>query len=101
MVFDRDGSGSLEVFGTHAELENYVNMVGLLGTYPILSALFGLYVTEGQQEPEPLINECEMLLSIPDIGSELELNTQLILVVAKDAMAAGSSVMLYLDPEVE
>ena len=101
MVFDREGSGSLEVFGTHAELEDYAKMVELFDTYPILSALIELYVTEGQQEPEPLIKECEMLLSRPDIGSELEKNTRLILVVAKDAMEAGSTVMLYFDPEVE
>lgn len=101
IVFDRDGSGSLEVFGTHTELEDYVEKVGMLGNYPILSALIELYATEGLQEPEPLIKECEMLLLRPDIGSELEKKTKLILAVAKDAMEADSTVMLYFDPEVE
>ena len=100
IVFDME-SGSLEVFGTNNELEEYVEKIKILGNYPVLSGLMELYVTEGQQEPEPLIKECEMLLLRVDIDAVLKEKTEFILAVAKDAKDENSTVMLYFDPEVE
>lgn len=97
IVFDM-GSGSLEVFGTQNELEEYVKKVGSLGDYPVLSGLMELYVTDGQQEPEPLIEECERLLS--DSDSDIKEKTGYVLNVAQDAKNEESTVMLYFDPEV-
>lgn len=101
IIFDRDGSGSLEVFGTNKELDKYVEKVKSLGNYPTLSGIMELYVTESLQEPDPLIEECEIMLSRPDIETEMKEKTKLILNVARDAKEAGSTVMLYFDPEVE
>jgi tetratricopeptide (TPR) repeat protein len=100
IVFDME-SGSLEVFGTNNELEEYVEKIKILGNYPVLSGLMELYVTEGQQEPEPLIKECKMLLLRTSIDAVLKEKTELILAVAKDAKDENSTVMLYFDPEVE
>lgn len=100
MIFDREGSGSLEVFGSNNEFEAYVEKVKSLGDFPALSSLMELYATEGLQEPEPLIEECERILSRADIEPEMKEKTKLILAVAKDAKDAGSTVMLYFDPEV-
>ncbi|KCZ72322.1 hypothetical protein ANME2D_01728 [Candidatus Methanoperedens nitroreducens] len=100
MIFDREGSGSLEAFGTQNEFEAYVEKVKTLGNFPVLSSLMELYATEGLQEPEPLIEECERLLSRPNVEPEMKEKTKLILTVAKDALEAGSTVMLYFDPEV-
>lgn len=100
IVFDREGSGSLEVFGTQNEFEAYIEKVKSLGDFPVLSSLMELYATEGLQEPEPLIEECERLLSRADVEPEMKEKTKLILAVAKDAKEADSTVMLYFDPEV-
>lgn len=100
MIFDREGSGSLEVFGTQNEFEAYVETVKKLDKFPVLSGLMELYATESLQEPEPLIEECEKLLSRPDIEPDVKEKTKLILEVARDALEAGSTVMLYFDPEV-
>lgn len=100
MIFDREGSGSLEAFGTQNEFEAYIEKVKSLGDFPVLSSLMELYATEGLQDPEPLIEECERLLSRADVGTEMKEKTKLILKVAKDAHEAGSTVMLYFDPEV-
>ncbi|MBU4220043.1 MAG: hypothetical protein KKD46_05510 [Euryarchaeota archaeon] len=100
IVFDREGSGSLEVFGSNNEFEAYVEKVKSLGDFPVLSSLMELYSTEGLQEPEPLIEECERLLSRADIEPEMKEKTKLILIVARDALEADSTVMLYFDPEV-
>lgn len=100
MIFDREGSGSLEVFGTQNEFEAYVEKIKSLSDFPVLSGLMELYATESLQEPESLIEECEKLLSRTDVGSEIKEKTKLILAVAKDAQEAGSTVMLYFDPEV-
>ena len=100
IVFDIK-SGSLEVFGTNNELEEYVEKIKNYVDYPVLSDLMELYVTEGQQEPEPLIKECERLLLRVDIDAALKEKTEFILAVAKDAKDENSTVMLYFDPEVE
>ncbi len=72
IVFDREGSGSLEVFGSNNEFEAYVEKVKSLGDFPALSSLMELYATEGLQEPEPLIEECEKLISRIDVESEVK-----------------------------
>ena len=100
IVFDMK-SGALEVFGTNNEFEEYVDKIKIFGDYPVLSSLMELYVTEGQQEPEPLIEECEKLLLRVDIDAALKEKTEFILAVARDAKAEDSTVMLYFDPEVE
>lgn len=100
IIFDREGSGSLEVFGTQNGFEAYVEKIKSLGDFLVLSSLMELYATEGLQEPEPLIEECERLLSRADVESEMKEKTKLILAVAKDALEARSTVMLYFDPEV-
>ena len=98
IVFDME-SGSLEVFGTQNELEEYVKKVDRLGDYPVLSGLMELYVTDGQQEPEPLIEECEKLLSDSDVDLDMKEKTGYVLNVAQDAKNEESTVMLYFDPE--
>jgi len=100
IIFDREGSGSLEVFGSNNEFEAYVEKVKTLGNFPVLSNLMELYATEGLQEPEPLIEECERLLSRIDVEPEMKEKASLILIVARDAKEADSTVMLYFDPEV-
>jgi hypothetical protein len=97
VVFDREGSGSLEVFGTVNNLEEYVNKVTSLGDYPTLSRLLEIYGLDEQQDPEPLIDESERLLATPGIDPGIKTKTQYILNVAKDAKNDGSTVMLYLD----
>ncbi|OEU56969.1 MAG: hypothetical protein BA868_01585 [Desulfobacterales bacterium C00003106] len=99
IVFDME-SGSLEVFGTQNELEEYVKKVECLGDYPVVSGLMELYVTDTQQEPEPLIEECERLLSDSDADPDIKEKTRYVLNVAKDAKNEESTVMLYFDPEV-
>ena len=78
IVFDMK-SGALEVFGTNNEFEEYVDKIKIFGDYPVLSSLMELYVTEGQQEPEPLIEECEKLLLRVDIDAALKEKTEFIL----------------------
>jgi hypothetical protein len=97
VVFDREGSGSLEVFGTVNELEEYVVKVSDLGDYPTLSRLMEIYGLDEQQDPEPLIEESERLLAMPGIDPDVKTKTQYVLNVAEDAKRAGSTVMLYLD----
>ncbi len=99
IVFDME-SGSLEVFGTQNELEEYVKKVSRLGDYPVLSGLMELYVTDAQQEPEPLIEECERLLCDSDADPDIKEKTRYVLNVAQDAKNEDSTVMLYFDPEV-
>ena len=99
IVFDME-SGSLEVFGTQNELEEYVKKLEHLGNYPVLSGLMELYVTDAQQEPEPLIEECERLLSDSDADPDIKEKTRYVLNVAQDAKNEESTVMLYFDPEV-
>jgi len=99
IVFDME-SGSLEVFGTQNELEEYVKKLEHLGDYPVLSGLMELYVTDAQQEPESLIEECERLLSDSDADPDIKEKTGYILNVAQDAKNEESTVMLYFDPEV-
>lgn len=97
VVFDREASGSLEVFGTVNELEEYVNKVSSLGDYPTLSKLLEIYGLDEQQDPEPLIEECTRLLSTPGLSDDFRNKTQYVLTVAWDAKGMGSTVMLYLD----
>jgi tetratricopeptide (TPR) repeat protein len=97
VVFDREASGSLEVFGTVNELEEYVNKVASLGDYPSLSRLLEIYGLDEQQDPGPLIEESERLLSTPGINPDIKAKTRHILNVARDAKNDGSTVMLYLD----
>ena len=99
IVFDME-SGSLEVFGTQNELEEYVKKLEHLGDYPVLSGMMELYVTDAQQEPEPLIEECKRLLSYSDADHDIKEKTGYILNVAQDAKNEESTVMLYFDPEV-
>jgi tetratricopeptide (TPR) repeat protein len=99
IVFDME-SGSLEVFGTQNELEEYVKKVERLANYPVLSGLMELYVTDAQQEPEPLIEECKRLLSDSDADPDIKEKTRYLLNVAQDAKNAESTVMLYFDPKV-
>ena len=99
IVFDME-SGSLEVFGTQNELEEYVKKLEHLGDYPVLSGMMELYVTDAQQEPEPLIEECKRLISYSDADPDIKEKTGYILNVAQDAKNEESTVMLYFDPEV-
>ena len=102
MVFDIKG-GYLDEFGTQNELEEYVEKVGKLGDYPVLSSLMELYAMEEQQEPEPLIEECERLLASSSADAVLKEKTGILLDAAKDAQDAQeerSTLMLYFDPEV-
>ena len=96
MVFDIKG-GYLDEFGTQNELEEYVENVGKPGDYPVLAGLMGLYAMEGQQEPEPLIEECERLLSGSDADAVMKEKTEILLDAAKDAQEEGSTLMLYFD----
>lgn len=57
MIFDREGSGSLEAFGTQNEFEAYVEKIKGLGDFPVLSGLMELYATESLQEPDRLLPE--------------------------------------------
>jgi hypothetical protein len=99
MVFDIKG-GYLDEFGTQNELEEYVEKVGKLGDYPVLSSLMELYAMEEQQEPEPLIEECERLLASSSADAVLKKKTGILLNAAKDAQEEESTLMLYFDPEV-
>jgi len=93
-------TGYLEVLGRNEELEEYVNKVKELGEYPTLSNMFELYATQGDQDPEPVVKECEHLLKRKDANNWLKEKTKLILEVAKDAEEKKSTIMLYYDPEV-
>ncbi len=98
IVFNREG-GYLEELGSNNEFEAYVEKVRRLGGYPVLSGLMEIYVAEGEQEPEPLIEECARLLSRPDIDPLVREKTKLILEVAENARETGSTVTLYFEPE--
>jgi hypothetical protein len=100
IVFDRDGSGSLEVFGTSNELKEYVEKVAELGDYPTLSRLIDIYALEEQQDPVSLVDEAERLMAAPGVDHYLREKTVHILNVARDARDCGSKVMLYLDMDV-
>jgi hypothetical protein len=97
VVFDQEASGSLEVFGTVNELEEYVNKVTNLGDYPTLSRLLEIYGLDEQQDPEPLIEESERLLATPGLDQDFKKKTQQILNVTIDANKMNSTIMLYLD----
>lgn len=99
IVFDME-SGSLELFGTNQELEKYVEKVKSLGEYPTLSRLMEIYALEDEQDPKPLIIECNKLLSARGLDDWTRIKTERVLAVARDAEKAGSGVMLYFDPEI-
>ncbi|KCZ72842.1 hypothetical protein ANME2D_01277 [Candidatus Methanoperedens nitroreducens] len=100
-IVNMDPDSLDEEFGTQNELEDYVEKVRNLGDFPVLSGLMELYAMENEQEPEPLVEECERLLSRPDIEPDMKEKTKRILKVAKDAHEAGFTVMLhYFEPEV-
>ena len=99
IVFDIKG-GYLDVFGTNNELEEYVEKVEELGEYPILASLMELYAMEGQEEPEPIIEECERLLASHDADDFLKQKTKILLDAALDAKSEGGTIMLYFDAEV-
>ena len=99
IVFDIKG-GYLDVFGTNNELEEYVEKVEELGEYPMLAGLMELYAMEGQEEPEPIIEECERLLASPDADDFLKQKTKILLDAAQDAKSEGGTIMLYFDDEV-
>ncbi|MDW7776701.1 MAG: hypothetical protein SCH39_10270 [Methanosarcinales archaeon] len=99
IVFDIKG-GYLDVFGTNNELEEYVEKVEEQGEYPMLVGLMELYAMEGQEEPEPIIEECERLLASLDADDFLKQKTRILLAAAQDAKSEGGTIMLYFDDEV-
>lgn len=99
IVFDIIG-GYLIEFGTNNELEEYAKKVELLGGYPVLASLMELYAMEVEEDPEPIIEECERLLGSADLDVFLKEKTKIILDAALDAKSEGGTIMLYFDPEV-
>jgi len=99
VVFDIKG-GYLDVFGTNNELEEYAEKVEELGEYPVLAGLMELYAMEAEEEPGPIIEECERLLASPDADSFLKEKTKILLQAALDAKSEGGTIMLYFDAEV-
>lgn len=71
--------------GSNSDLERYVEGVKSLGNFPVLSNLMDLYVGEGEQKPEPLVEECERLLSMPGLDEDLRKKTEHILRIAEKA----------------
>ena len=100
IVFDIKG-GYLDVFGTNNELEEYAEKVEELGEYPVLAGLMELYAMEAEEEPGPIIEECERLLASPDADSFLKEKTKILLQAALDAKSEGGTIMLYFDAEVQ
>ncbi len=99
IVFDIKG-GYLDIFGTNNELEEYVERVEEMGEYPVLASLMEIYAMEGQEEPEPIIEECERLLASPDADKFVKQKTKILLDAALDAKSEGGTIMLYFDDEV-
>ncbi len=99
IVFDIIG-GYLIEFGTNNELEEYAKKVELLGGYPVLASLMELYAMEVEEDPEPIIEECERLLDSADFDVFLKEKTKIMLDAALDAKSEGGTIMLYFDPEV-
>ncbi|MBN2845682.1 MAG: hypothetical protein JXQ25_06845 [Deltaproteobacteria bacterium] len=101
MVFDREKSGTLEVFGSNRDLERFVGYVSGLPGFPVLSNLFEIYAVEAEQEPGPLVSECNRLLGMNNVDEWAKQKARVILEVANDAKAEGGSVMLYFEPEID
>jgi len=99
IVFDIIG-GYLIEFGTNNELEEYAKKVELLGGYPVLASLMELYAMEVEEDPEPIIEECERLLGSADADVFLKEKTKIMLDAALDAKSEDGTIMLYFDPEV-
>ena len=74
-----------EDLGSNRDLERYVEMIKALGDYPVLSSLMNVYVGEGEQKPEPLVEECERLLATPGLDENLTKKTEQILRIAEKA----------------
>lgn len=88
-----------EEFGFNKELEDYVEKVDRLGNFPVLSNLMELFISEGEQDPEPLIEECERLLKIPGLDPFLAVKTNKILEAARFAKEIHLNFIVNIEME--
>ena len=98
-----DPTGYLNVFGTPKELVQYVQTVGKLGGFPLLSRLLDYNNVENTpgMDPVELEKECVRLLGQTD-DRWLREKTEPLLDVAREAQEEeGENIVLYLDPDIQ
>ena len=97
-----DPTGYLEIFGTPKELVQFVQKVGKLSDYRLLSNLLDYYNMENTpgMGPVELEKECVRLLEQTD-DEWLREKTESLLDVARESQQeGGENIVLYLDPDI-
>jgi hypothetical protein len=63
--------GNYSIGEVKLNIKKFIEMVKEIGDFPILTDFDGMYMTYGEQEPEPLIKECKELLHKIDPSPDL------------------------------
>lgn len=93
------GNAGMESMGNKKEFDDYIDKVYHLGNYRAIIQLMETYMLGVEQEPGPLVRDCEDLLSRADLEPVVRRITEKILDAAEGAKIHSRNILLYYEKD--